>query len=99
MFDLVQVVLLAVIIIFTVLLVALGIQVFFILKEVRRTVTKTNGILEKADSITESVRSPLSAISSLTSGVQAQSLLTLAKFVKGLLGHDNKTQEKGQDGK
>lgn len=88
MVDLVQLVLLTVIIILTILLVILGIQVFRILSEVRKTVVKTNGILEKADSITESVKTPISAISSLTLGLQASSLLGIAKFVRNLLNHE-----------
>lgn len=97
MLDLVQFVLLTVIIILTLVLVVLGIQVFYILTEVRKTVSKTNGLLEKADSITESVKTPLSAISSIALGVKASSLLTIAKFVRNLLSHE-KVEER-QHGK
>jgi hypothetical protein len=88
MVDFVQLVLLVVIITLTLLLVILGVQVFFILSEVRKTVSKTNGILEKADEITESVKTPLSAISSLALGAQASSVIGLAKFIKNLIGHE-----------
>lgn len=88
MVDPVQFVLLAVIVVLTLLLIILGIQVFFILSEVRRTVSKTNNILEKADSITESVKTPLAAISSIALGVKASSLLNVAKFVRNLLNHE-----------
>lgn len=85
MVDLVQLVLLTVIIILTLLLVILGIQVFLILGEVRRTVSKTNGILDKADLITESVQEPLTALSTLALGFKATSLISIAKFIKTLL--------------
>jgi Na+/proline symporter len=88
MLDPIQFVLLVVIIILTLLLVILGVQVFFILFEVRKTVSKTNNILEKAESITESVKSPLAAISSIALGVKASSLITVAKFIRNLLNHE-----------
>ncbi len=88
MIDLVQVVLVTVIVVLTLLLVLLGGQVFFILSEVRKTVKKTNGILDKAEEITDSVKTPLSAISTLALGLKATSLLPIAKFIKNLLGHE-----------
>ena len=100
MIDFVQLVLLTVISILTLLLVILGIQVFLILTEVRKTVSKTNNILDKADSITESVRTPLSAFSTIALGVKASSLLTAAKFVRNLLGRErDETDEKRENGK
>jgi len=97
MVDLVQVVLLTVIIILTLLLVILGIQVFLILSEVRKTVSKTNGILEKADTITESVKTPLAALSTIAIGVKSSSILSLAKFIRSFLGHEKEeSHEKRQ---
>ena len=86
MIDPVQLVLLIVILVLTVLLVVLGIQIFFILKELRQTITKTNKVLDNADSITENIEVPLSALSSLALGVKASSLITIAKFVRSFLG-------------
>jgi hypothetical protein len=98
--DFVQVVLLSVIIILTFLLVMLGVQVFFILTEVRKTVSKTNGILEKADAITESVKTPLSAFSTIALGIKASSLLSAVKFIKSLLSHEkDESDEKRKNGK
>lgn len=68
--DPAQIVLFLVIIILTTLLVVLGIQVFFILREVRRAVGKTNKILEDAGVITESVSAPLATLSSLMMGIK-----------------------------
>ena len=93
MIDPVQLVLLIVILVLTVLLVVLGIQIFFILKELRQTISKTNKVLDNADSITENIDVPLSALSSLALGVKASSLITIAKFVRNLIGHDDKKRE------
>jgi len=95
MIDPVQLVLLIVILVLTILLVILGIQIFFILKELRQTITKTNKVLDNADSITENIEAPLSALSSLTLGVKASSLITVAKLIKNLVGrqHEDKHRD------
>ncbi len=86
MIDPVQMVLLLVILVLTILLVILGVQVYYILKELRETLVKTNRVLDNAESITENIDAPLSALSSLALGTKATSLLTVAKFVQSLLG-------------
>ena len=58
MIDPAQTALFIVIIVLTVLLVILGIQVFFILRELRKTITKVNKVLDYTESITESVSKP-----------------------------------------
>ena len=94
MIDPVQLVLLIVILVLTVLLIILGIQVFFILKELRQTISKTNKVLDSAESITENIEAPLSALSSLALGVKASSLITVAKFIRSLLGKHHDEDEK-----
>ena len=94
MIDPVQLVLLIVILALTVLLVILGVQVFLILKELRQTITKTNKVLDHANSITENIETPLAALSSLTLGVKASSLITIVKFVRGLLSKEKEEHHK-----
>lgn len=88
MIDSVQVILLFVIIILTILLVALGIQVFFILREVKRTVTKANKVLDDTSMITESVSRPLSSIATIAMGFKAGSLVSVFKLLKNFLSKD-----------
>jgi len=94
MIDPVQLVLLIVILVLTILLVILGVQVFFILKELRQTITKTNKVLDSAESITENIEAPLSALSSLVFGAKASSLITVAKFVRSLLGKHHEDDDR-----
>jgi hypothetical protein len=94
MIDSVQLILLLVIITLTVLLVILGVQVFYILRDLRQTVKKTNKILENADSITEGIQGPITAISSFVLGSKATSLLSIARLVKGFLGRDREDDRK-----
>jgi cell division protein FtsL len=88
MLDTVQLVLLFVIIIVSLLLVVLGVQVYFILKEVRKTITKANEVLTDAPHITESVSVPISSLSSLASGLKAGSIIAALKVAKSILSHD-----------
>ena len=71
---------LVVIILLTILLLVLGVQVFFILKELKETVFRTNKILENTETITESVSEPMSFISSLL--FSSKSLSTIGKIIK-----------------
>ncbi len=75
MIDTAQAVLLFVLLILTILVLILGIQVFFILRELRQTVAKANKVLDDAGVITESVSGPIATISSLTSGIKTGALL------------------------
>ena len=81
MIDTAQAVLLFVIIILTLLLLILGIQVFFILRELKQTVSKANKVLDDTGMITESVSGPISSISSLASGVKTGA--AIASLFKG----------------
>lgn len=68
--DAAQVTLLVVIFGITALLVVLGIQAFFILKEFRKTIEKANRVLDNTEEITESVSGPVSALSAIAMGLR-----------------------------
>lgn len=80
MIDTVQAVLLFVIILLAVLFVILGIQVFLILGELRKTLTKTNKILDEVEQLTESVSEPVSFISGLL--FSSKTFATIANFIR-----------------
>ena len=80
MVDPVQAVLLIVIVLLTILLLVLGIQIFFILKELRRTLSRATRVLENTESITESVSEPMSFLSGLL--LSAKSLKTISKILR-----------------
>jgi predicted PurR-regulated permease PerM len=97
MIDPVQLVLLIVILALTILLVILGVQIFLILKELRQTISKTNKVLDNAESISENIEAPLSALSSLALGVKASSLITVVKLIKSFLGKSHEDERKHRD--
>jgi hypothetical protein len=78
--DTAQILLLIVVVILTVLLVALGVQVFFILREFKNTVAKLNKVLDDAGTITESVSTPIASLSTVLTGVKTG--LSIAKMFK-----------------
>lgn len=75
MIDTAQAVLLFVLVILTVLLLILGIQIFFILRSLKETVYKANKLLDDAGIITESVSGPIATLSSVATGVKTGALL------------------------
>lgn len=81
MTDPAQLALFLVILILTVLLVVLGIQVFLILKELRKTIDKVNKVLDDTSVITESVSKPISSLSTLAMGLKTGA--TIAKIFQG----------------
>lgn len=70
-----QIVLIVVIVALAIVFIALGVQVFLILREVKKTVVKTNMVLDDTELITKSVATPLSNLSTLASGVKAGAFL------------------------
>lgn len=90
--DAAEVVLIFVLIVLTVLLIVLGIQVFLILKEFRKTVTKANKVLDDTGTITQSVSGPLSNLSSIGTSFKFGSVLTVVKIIRGLLDKEKTTR-------
>lgn len=82
--DTAQILLYIVVGVLAVLLVAVGIQVFFILQEVRNTLSKANKVLEDAGVISESISKPVGSLSTILSGVKLGSLIaSLLSNTKG----------------
>ena len=91
MIDPAQTALFLVIIALTILLLILGIQVFFILRELRKTIDKANKVLDDTGVITESVSKPISNMSSLTMGLKTGA--TIARILQGGKKKEEKKHE------
>jgi hypothetical protein len=92
MIDPAQTILFLVIIILTILLVVLGIQVFFILRELRKTIDKANKVLDDTGIITESVSKPIASLSTLTMGLKTGA--AIARILQGGKKHHDKEKDK-----
>ncbi|MEK7518203.1 MAG: hypothetical protein AAB583_06700 [Patescibacteria group bacterium] len=97
MIDSAQTILFVVIIVLTILLLILGVQVFFILRDLRKTVSKANKVLDNTNVITQSVSAPISSLSSIAMGIKTgSSFLNLFKRI--ILRDDDKLEKKSNDG-
>ncbi len=76
-----QIIFPAVLITLTAMLVILGIQIFYILKEFRETVKKINTVLDDTKTISQSFSQPVSWVSGLVMGLKSTNLL--ANIFKG----------------
>lgn len=71
MIDATQLLLGFVILVVTAMLTIIGVQVYFILREFRRTLAKANKVLDDTGIISESVSRPVSLLSAMMMGVKA----------------------------
>lgn len=89
--DTTTILLISVVSVLGLLLVILGIQVFFILKEFRNTISRANKVLEDAGVISESISRPVESFSTIVSGGKIISVIAslLSKHKKK---HDKEDQ-------
>lgn len=81
--DLTQIVLLAVIIVLTIFLVVLGLQVFFVLRDLRSTLRRLNQLFAEANTLVSEVKKPIEKagtfVTALTTGAGLVHLLKKSK--------------------
>ena len=92
MIDSAQTLLIGVVVVLTVLLAAVGVQVFLVLKEVRNSVRKMNKIIDDAGLISESVAKPIASLSNSITGISS-----LAGLFGWLAKKRKKTEESQTD--
>lgn len=77
--DITQITLLSVIVVLTIFLVVIGFQVFFLIRDLRKTLARTNHLLDDADSLVADIKRPIESagniFASLTAGVGIANLL------------------------
>ena len=69
--DAVQITIIAISFILTMLMVALGVQVWYILKEIRISIEKMNKMLEDGGKMTGAVSERVASVDGLLSGIKA----------------------------
>lgn len=101
--DTTQVLLFSVVTILTALLVAVGIQVFFILRELKNALYRVNKILDDASFVSGAVARPVAGLASFVDGLK--SIKDLVDFVaqkteeKNLpAGYEEGSQPSGEEG-
>lgn len=81
--DPIQLTIIAVTITLTILLVILGIQVFYILKEIRTSIQKANKMLDDAGKVTGTVSEGVSSMSGFINGIKSGISLVTSFVHKG----------------
>lgn len=81
--DPTQVVIIAISIVLTSLFIALGVQVWFILKEIRISIQKVNKMLDDAGRVSGAVGEGFSNVSGLMSGIKTGLNLVTSLHKKG----------------
>lgn len=84
-----QILLFAVVTILTILLSVVGIQVFFILRDTKKTLDKVNKILDDAGLVSGSVAKPILGFANFVDGVK--NIKNLVDFVSSKTVQDEKT--------
>lgn len=86
-----QVLLIIVVTTLSIILAAIGIQIFFILKELRKSVEKVNKMLDDGTYVSGTVVSGVSGISGVLAGVKTG--LSFLNFFKKERGKENGEEE------
>jgi flagellar basal body-associated protein FliL len=94
MFDPAQILLIVIIVILTIFLVVLGIQVFLILKDLRKTIEKANKVLDDTGEITQSVAAPISSLSGAIMGIKTGA--TFANMLKKVTEIEKEEEKVGK---
>lgn len=90
MTDIAQTALLGVIVTLSILLLILGVQVFFILKDLRKTLVKANKMLDDVNVIAENVAHSASAFSALATVVKT------GAYLANLIAGNKKTEQNNE---
>lgn len=81
--DPAQIVIFVIIIVLTIAFLFLGREFFFVLRELRQTLIKTNRILDTAEKISENISNPINTLSSVVTGAKAGGLIaSIIKKIK-----------------
>jgi len=95
--DTAQLLMIVVVVVLTGLLLILGIQVYLILQEFRKTLSKANKVLEDIELLTQSIANPIAKLSELTAtfktGAVIASALKFLPFFQGRKHHRREEED------
>lgn len=94
MLDPIQILLTVIVTTLTILLVVIGVEVFRILRETKKTIERANRILDDVEEITNAVSRPVEGMASLVAGIKQG---TAVVKVLGKLFHESKDDEESEE--
>ena len=90
--DPAQIIIFLVIIVLSIVFVVLGIQAFWVLKELKLTLSKTNKILDTAEKITDNISNPITTFSQVATGFKTGSII--ASFLRKITSKEHQGRDK-----
>lgn len=90
--DAVQAILFSIIIVLTIFLVIVGLQAFFALRDLRKTLKKANKLMSDVDGIVEQIKKPIETAGNVFTAVTAGA--GIAHIIKKLTGEKHERDEK-----
>jgi len=100
MTETLQVILFIMLVVVIVFFLILGVQVFLLLQEVRKTVKKANKVLDDTGNITQNVSGRIASFSDIIGGVTAGTIVTkILRLVINMVGkNERKARTEDDDG-
>ena len=92
MTETLQIILFVMLVVVIVFFLILGVQVFFLVQEVRRTISKANKVIDNTSVITENVSGRISSFTDLVGGVTTGTMAV--KVLKLIIGAATKSDKK-----
>ncbi|MBU0999898.1 hypothetical protein KKE78_00680 [Patescibacteria group bacterium] len=83
--DYLQIALIFLILLLSIFLAITGIQVFFILRDLKKALDKFNAILQTGESIAENIEKPVAVVSNLATSAEAAVVSGAAKALNKIL--------------
>lgn len=90
--DAIQAILFSIIIVLTIFLVIVGLQAFFALKDLRKTLKKANKLMSDVDDIVAQIKKPIETAGNVFTAVTAGA--GIAHIIKKLTGEKHERDEK-----
>lgn len=90
--DITQIVTLSLIIVFSIIFVVLGFQMFFVLRDLRKTMFRLNRLFDDADDLVGQVKKPIEQAGQMVTALTAGA--GLAHLIKKLKGDDDARSKK-----
>lgn len=90
--DAIQAILFSIIIVLTIFLVIVGLQAFFALKDLRKTLKKANKLMGDVDDIVSQIKKPIETAGNVFTAVTAGA--GIAHIIKKLTGDKHERDEK-----
>ena len=99
MTETLQIILFIMLVVVIIFFLILGVQVFFLLRDVRQTVNKANKVLDDTGSITQSVSGRITSLSELVGGVTTGTIVAkVLGMVINMTKSDRKERRHEEDG-